>query len=145
MIYSTSKQVLQLGSNHADVTELQQLLSQRSRPIPTTGHFDYETEIAVKYFQSSMFLNPDGVVGPLTWKALLTNTPVNRPTLQEGCSGSAVTAIQNLLAIDLYYGGAADGYFGPETSLAVKRLQLDYQITPNGVVDGRTWWALSEI
>lgn len=145
MIYSTSKQVLQLGSNHADVIELQQLLSQKVRPIPITGHFDYETEIVVKYFQSSMFLNPDGVVGPLTWKALLTNAPVNRPALQEGCSGSAVTAVQSLLAIDLYYEGTVDGYFGPKTALAVRRLQLDYQISPSGVVDSRTWRALSEI
>ncbi|MGD1949971.1 MAG: peptidoglycan-binding protein, partial [Leptolyngbyaceae cyanobacterium] len=90
MMSLTSKTLLRLGSNHNKVTKLQQLLSQKLRPISVTGVFDYEPEIAVKTFLSRMFLRPDGIVGFLTWQALLSDVPVNMPTLHPGCYGSAV-------------------------------------------------------
>ncbi|MEO0826743.1 MAG: peptidoglycan-binding protein [Cyanobacteria bacterium J06642_9] len=145
MINVTSKTILKLGSNHPTVIRLQQRLSQKLRPLAHTGHFDYETEIAVKSFQSHMFLNPDGVVGPLTWQALYTDTPVGMPTLRQECQGNAVTAIQELLSIDLYYVGAVDGQFGPKTHLAVQRFQADYNLPIDGTVSPTTWRALSEI
>ncbi|MEO0869172.1 MAG: peptidoglycan-binding domain-containing protein, partial [Cyanobacteria bacterium J06642_11] len=102
-------------------------------------------EIAVKTFQSRMFLKPDGVVDVWTWQALCSNAPVGMPTLQQGCHGPAVEAIQDLLAIDLYYTGDVDGYFGPHTRAAIKRFQSESQLSPTGIVDTTTWQALSEI
>ncbi|NER81537.1 MAG: peptidoglycan-binding protein [Leptolyngbya sp. SIO1D8] len=145
MIHLTSKTNLKSGSSHHEVLELQQLLSQRLRPIPLTGHFDYETEIAVKSFQSKMFLRPDGIVGFLTWQALYSGQPVGMPTMSEGCHGTAVAAIQELLAIDFYYVGNVDGIFGPKTRLAVQRFQADYGMQVDGTLNTQTWWALSEI
>jgi len=145
MTYLLSKPVLQLGSRHEKVLELQQLLSQQVRPIPLTGHFDYETEMTVKSFQSRMFLKPDGVVGPLTWQVLTTGIPVKMPILSQGCAGDAVAAVQELLSIDMYYGGVVDGRFGPKTHQAVQRFQSDYTLPVDGVVDASTWQALSTI
>ncbi|NET53971.1 MAG: peptidoglycan-binding protein [Merismopedia sp. SIO2A8] len=145
MRYSVPRTILQPGSHHRDVIELQRLLSQKVQPTPLTGHFDYDTEIAVKTFQSRMFLNPDGIVGPLTWYALETNAPVDMPTLKQGDQGSAVEAIQELLAIDLYYTGTVDGVFGPATHLAVQRFQADYRFPIDGIIDAKTWQMLCEI
>jgi peptidoglycan hydrolase-like protein with peptidoglycan-binding domain len=145
MIKSTQGAILKLGSVHQSVLELQRMLSQKLWPIPLTGQFDNETEIAVKSFQSRMFLTPDGVVGPVTWQALHTNAPVAMPTLRRGDHGSAVTAIQELLAIDHYYRGKIDGQFGPVTHQAVQFFQTDFALKANGFVDAKTWRALSEI
>ncbi len=145
MIKSIQGAILKLGSVHQSVLELQRLLSQQLWPIPLTGQFDYDTEIAVKSFQSRMFLKPDGVVGPLTWQALHINAPVAMPTLRQGEHGSAVTAIQELLAIDHYYRGEIDGQFGPVTHQAVQFFQTDFALEATGVVDAKTWRALSQI
>ena len=145
MISSTSRTLLKLGSNRPEVSELQQLLSQYVHPIAITGDFDYETELAVKTFQSQMFLKPDGIVDFLTWQALCSNGPVAMPTLHRGHHGSAVESVQELLSIDMYYQGAVDGIFGPKTHQAVKRFQLDFSIPASGVVDTRTWQALSQV
>ncbi|MEA5464343.1 peptidoglycan-binding domain-containing protein [Leptothoe sp. PORK10 BA2] len=145
MVHSTKKTLLRLGSENSQVIKLQQLLSQRIGPISVTGVFDYETEIAVKTFQSQTFLRPDGVVGFLTWQALHDNGPVGMPTLSPGCHGTAVESIQELLSIDLYYRGAIDGNFGHETHQAVKRFQSDFNIPADGVVNARTWQALSQV
>lgn len=145
MIYSTSETTLKLGSRDYNVTKLQRLLSQKLGPIAITGCFDYDTEIAVKVFQSRMLLRPDGIVGFMTWQALYTDAPVNMPSLRQGSHGSAVASIQELLAIDLYYRGTTDGKFGSKTHQAVKRFQADYRLPADGIVDGRTWRALSEI
>ena len=144
-MYLNTKPLLKRGSSHSDVAEIQRLLSQKLRPIPITGRFDDETEIAVKSFQSRMFLKPDGVVGSLTWQALYTNAPVGMPTLSQGAHGAAVITIQELLSIDRYYCGDVDGDFGPQTRLAVQRFQTDYRLPTSGVVDAATWRVLSEI
>ncbi len=145
MVYSTQPTLLKLGSKHQKVVKLQRLLSQKLGPISITGIFDYETEIAVKTFQSRMFLKPDGIVGFLTWQALCTSAPVNMPMLHQGCHGSAVESVQELLSIDLYYKGAIDGNFGPKMVRAVKRFQADYGLPADGTVNAATWQAISEI
>lgn len=136
---------LQLGSQSPLVKQLQLRLSQQTRPVPVTGYFDYETELVVKTFQSQAFLNPDGVVGPLTWQALYLESPVNMPTLQYGCSGEFVAIVQDLLSIDLYYTGRVDGDFGDLTLQAVQRFQRDQGLSTDGEVDYKTWQALSKI
>jgi len=57
-----------------DVKELQELLVERGFPLPVggvDGLFGSETQQAVKYFQASRDLRVDGIVGPITWGALL--------------------------------------------------------------------------
>jgi len=144
-VYQLNRPTLQLGSHNLFVKELQVRLSQQGRPISATGYFDYETEILVKWFQSRVFLPPDGVVGPLTWQALYLEAPVNMPVLQYGCSGEAVMEIQELLSIDLYYIGSIDGDFGDLTLSAVQCFQHDHGLLADGLVDHKTWQALSQI
>jgi peptidoglycan hydrolase-like protein with peptidoglycan-binding domain len=136
---------MRLGSHSLFVKDLQLRLSQQGRPIPVTGIFDHETEIAVKYFQSQVFLTPSGVVDSLTWQALYAEAPMHMPILFQGCSGDAVAAVQELLSIDLYYLGPIDGVFGSTTSLAVRSFQADQRLTVHGFVDQPTWQALSRI
>ncbi len=136
---------LSRGDRHPATKDLQQRLSRQGRPVPATGLFDYDTEIAVKYFQSKMFLTPDGVVGPSTWQALYTDGPVGQPVLRAGSIGAAVKQLQEILAIDLYYRGAVDGNYGSKTQAAVERFQKDWGLEDDGVVDYRVWQCLSDV
>ncbi|RMF58004.1 MAG: lysozyme [Calditrichaeota bacterium] len=62
-----------------DVKELQELLQARGFNIAASGLFDRDTEDAVIIFQRENGLDDDGVVGPLTWAALLGEEPPEDP------------------------------------------------------------------
>ncbi len=68
--------VLRLGSSGQDIITLQYLLNVAAEfnsaiPAPAQdGNFGIDTQQSVAAFQSAAGLNPDGVVGPLTWQAL---------------------------------------------------------------------------
>lgn len=66
------------GSTGEDVKYCQQLLMKLGydlSPYNDDGKYGNKTVAAVKAFQSANKLNPDGVVGPLTWSALETAVP----------------------------------------------------------------------
>lgn len=77
--------LLKAGSeNSQEVGELQALLRQWGYKINDHGGkyrgiFGPQTEKAVKQFQKSAGLSPDGVVGPKTLNALVNNDPVKLP------------------------------------------------------------------
>ena len=58
-----------------EVKELQIELNKEGFPLKKDGLFGYSTEDAVKRFQRSYGLYEDGIVGPLTWAALLEVEP----------------------------------------------------------------------
>jgi hypothetical protein len=59
-----------------EVKERQMELNKERFALGVDGLFGRDTENAVKRFQAEHFLNDDGVVGPVTWAALLgTTTP----------------------------------------------------------------------
>lgn len=68
--------VLRLGSSGQDVITLQYLLNVAAEfnstiPAPAQdGNFGRETQQSVAAFQRASGLEPDGMVGPLTWQAL---------------------------------------------------------------------------
>ena len=71
--------VLRRGATGWQVTRLQRLLRQHGlfpEPAQVDGDFGPITETAVRMFQELNDLEPDGVVGPLTWHALQTLEPV---------------------------------------------------------------------
>ena len=80
-----SPPLLRIGSEGWQVTRLQRLLRQHDlfqEPAKIDGDFGEITEAAVKAFQEFSDLEPDGIVGPLTWQALLaadTKLPVAAP------------------------------------------------------------------
>jgi peptidoglycan hydrolase-like protein with peptidoglycan-binding domain len=59
--------VLRRGSPRGDINRT----LQGHLDVVVDGHFGPKTETAVKEFQKRSGLEPDGVVGPLTWAALL--------------------------------------------------------------------------
>ena len=68
-----SPPLLRLGSEGWQVKRLQRLLRERDlypEPAKIDGDFGEITEAGVKAFQEFSDLEPDGVVGPLTWQAL---------------------------------------------------------------------------
>ena len=58
-----------------EIKELQRELNKEGFPLETDGLFGRETEEAVKRFQGEHGLYDDGVVGSLTWAALLGTEP----------------------------------------------------------------------
>src|SRR5262245_34848129 len=65
---------LRFGSKGTDVVRAQQGLNQlpTARPrLTEDGVFGSLTQARAREFQSSSSLAPDGVIGPLTWEALL--------------------------------------------------------------------------
>lgn len=68
---SSDSPVLKSGSTGSSVSELQKLLNARTGSrLAVDGRFGPLTKQAVISLQKSKGLTPDGIVGPLTWKAL---------------------------------------------------------------------------
>ena len=80
--------LLRIGAEGWQVKRLQKLLRGQGllpEPAKIDGDFGEITEAAVKAFQELHDLNPDGIVGPLTWGALETAevvAPVDARPLQ---------------------------------------------------------------
>lgn len=125
--------------------------------------FDPAMTTAVRSFQRRFGLAEDGVVGPVTWNALLqvylSLAASQRPGdgqqaapqaewpgygLAEGSTGPAVQQLQQWMndIARLYCDGlflAEDGIFGPATKAAVLAFQKGFGIEESGVVDEATW------
>ena len=61
---------LRRGAKGETVELLQELLNVAGIQVAIDGDFGVLTEEAVKKFQESNGLKPDGIVGPLTWEKL---------------------------------------------------------------------------
>ena len=82
-------------------------------------------------FQGDAGLTADGIVGPLTWGALIV-------TLSEGAAGPAVSALQSQLRSQGWR-LAVDGAFGPQTDRSVRDLQTAHHLTVDGIAGPQTW------
>jgi peptidoglycan hydrolase-like protein with peptidoglycan-binding domain len=74
-----------MGSEGWQVKRLQRLLRQNGcfpEPAAIDGDFGEITEAAVRAFQELNDLNVDGLVGKLTWRALLTADAAEVPTAE---------------------------------------------------------------
>jgi len=63
------------GSRGSDVAELQSRLTDQGFELAADGIFGKRTDAAVRQFQEQNALDVDGIVGPLTWKALGVEVP----------------------------------------------------------------------
>ena len=145
--------LLQLGSSGDDVERVQRSIVRDGYRSAANdlglggaedvdGVFGPRTDTAVRRFQQTRGLVVDGVVGPITWAALPLKEP--SPRLARGSTGSAVTALQSVLAnladpTTPLYGGAIDGDFGPLTEAAVRAYQSERGLVVDGVVGDQTW------
>jgi peptidoglycan hydrolase-like protein with peptidoglycan-binding domain len=64
------------------VTSLQTLLTERDFPVDADGLFGPGTALAVQAFQRAHDLDPDGIVGPLTWAMLEGDAPPSEEDTQ---------------------------------------------------------------
>lgn len=139
-------ETLTLGSSGDSVKILQEKLKILGFYNPLiTGSFGLSTEEGVKAFQRDYGLEENGVVNNQMWNLLysLTGTAVALisilPTLSYGSTGSAVAELQSKLSALLYYTGSINSNFDFETENAVKRFQMNNDLTADGVVGSQTW------
>ncbi|MCL2672077.1 MAG: N-acetylmuramoyl-L-alanine amidase [Clostridiales bacterium] len=159
---------LRLGSRGANVTLMQEYLIALSKAFPVIpviaadGVFGTRTENAVRAFQRQFGLVSDGVIGPVTWNAIVAQynnmqTPPAPPPpvgpaypgtpLRVGARGEDVVRMQQFLnVIAAVYPSiptlVVDGAFGPRTEAAVRAFQQQFGLTADGIIGPITWNAI---
>jgi murein DD-endopeptidase MepM/ murein hydrolase activator NlpD len=111
---------------------------------PVDGWRGPETEEAVLAFQERAGLDPDGIVGPRTRKALgrLGRPELGTRSLSFGARGWDVAELQFKLAWHGFPSGPFDGAYGPRLERAVRRFQRFAGLPQIGVAGPRTVAAL---
>jgi hypothetical protein len=150
-VVAPSQPYLRIGSGGPLVRAVQNQLHDRGFLTDAPdGIFGVETERAVRAFQSGRKLDPDGIIGPETWKNLIESgldpaaLPEARaprshpphPFLRIGSWGKHVAAIQAVLDVK------ASSVFDVRTEEAVRALQERAGLPPDGIVGRATWTAL---
>ncbi|MBD2606558.1 peptidoglycan-binding protein [Scytonema hofmannii FACHB-248] len=113
----------------------------------STGVFGSITEEGVKRFQQAYKLDADGIVGPETERKLPvsgigngedTAKGRNDGQLKIGDRGEAVRVVQEQLIKAGYLEGKPNGYYGPNTTDAVRRFQTANYLASSGVAGPTT-------
>jgi len=151
---AVNEPILKQGSTDPSVIILQEALKKLGFFYGTANRsFGESTTEAVKNFQKQYNLNPDGIVGPATWNALLSAaygsspyppSPISRsfPTLQIGSTGYYVKRLQEELKNLMYFNFPVTGVFDNNTREAVEVFQSINKLLPDGIVNNDTWNAL---
>ncbi len=79
--------VVKSGAGGHPIKTLQHLLQARGHSVVVDGVFGPNTGAAVKAFQASHGLTPNGIVGPITWTTLVVQ-------VKKGSQGDAVRGVQ---------------------------------------------------
>ena len=157
--------VLRRGSRGTAVRELQYYLilaAAYDSTLPSLtidGVFGPATEAAVKAYQRSEGLTADGVVGRVTWDALVNNAARLRPsgpmvvadlpawpgrTLAEGDTGTDVLNLTRMLRLTAFWYPTVASpdwtvSYDPAVTEAVQAFQLQFELPVTGRVDETTW------
>lgn len=135
--------------------------------VNVSGRFDENTENAVKVFQRTFDLQPDGIIGKATWYKIVRifdaitklaeldsegiryeSLPKQfRGSLSPGDSGGQVVTLQYFLAllgrfVDFLPAITVDGVYGNQTENAVSAFQRYKNLPVTGEVDEETWFSL---
>lgn len=113
-------------------------------------HYDAEVELAVRAFQQQRGLLVDGVVGPATYRRLdearwrlgdriLTHLPGDL------MAGDDVYSLQRRMLELGFDTGRVDGYFGPRTEAALRDVQRNLGLPPDGTCGPATLAALARL
>jgi N-acetyl-anhydromuramyl-L-alanine amidase AmpD len=150
----TETPVLQYNSTGPAVRRAQQFLLDHGINIGSVdGEFGPRTYTGVKKFQAEKGLKIDGIIEPVTWRALEsepsnTAKPKQEIVISERCKtqvlrrgsrGNCVKSLQRALNILGHNAGAPDGVFGAKTDAAVKSFQRFSRISIDGIVGPQTW------
>lgn len=93
-----------------EVKILQRELNQEGFKLKLDGHFGRETEMAVQWFQRAHSLDDDGVVGPLTWAALLREpAPVPEDVFETTYASNNAALLQQLDAAQQFRSSIEEG------------------------------------
>jgi N-acetylmuramoyl-L-alanine amidase len=112
--------------------------------------YDAAVSRAVRAFQQSRGLTPDGVVGEETWQALdgarwtLGDRPLF-PSRPEPLTGDDVRALQERLLEMGYDAGRADAVFGDRTAHALGQFQREVGLPSDGAFGPATMTALRRL
>ncbi|MED4163193.1 peptidoglycan-binding protein, partial [Halalkalibacterium halodurans] len=154
-------QTLRKGQSHPDVKELQEALKKKGffNYHTSTGYFGSITEDAVREFQMKHGLQVDGIAGPQTLNALLSqmngnnggqqtssSTPSstsNSTILRFGSSGQAVRDLQEKLKAKGFYNHSITGQYGRITTEAVREFQRANRLSVDGIAGPQTLAALT--
>ena len=149
--------VLQRGMNGPSIRQAQERLNTlgASPALVTDGILGPLTEAAVMAFQRSRGITVNGIIGPITWNALFSQTAVPIPpppavwppypgvVLRRGMNGPSIRQVQEKLnVLGASPALVTDGIFGPLTEAAVMAFQRSRGLNPDGVVGPLTWNAL---
>lgn len=148
---STYGGVLQQGDRGSAVSDLQRRLSSAGYYSGAIdGVFGQQTEDAVLRLQRDRGLTADGIAGSQVAQVLAGSFETTPDTsyspsgrqLTIGDSGSEVEDLQRRLKNLGYFNETATGYFGSQTSDAVRRFQRENRLGTTGIADARTLNAL---
>ena len=157
--------MLRSGSRGTAVRELQYYLilaAAYDSTLPSLtidGVFGPATEAAVRAYQRSEGLTADGVVGRVTWDALVDNAARLRPsgpmvvadlpawpgqTLAEGDTGTDVLNLTRMLRLTAFWYPTVASpdwtiNYDPAVTEAVQAFQLQFELPVTGRVDETTW------
>ena len=145
----TTSSTLKRGASGAAVKLLQNRLKELGFYTSyVDGDYGYQTEKAVKAFQSKNGLTADGVAGTDTLKKLNSDSAIDvngrsedeedDGTLKKGSTGTAVKNLQKRLRELGYYDRTCDGDYGDVTVKAVKAFQKNNGLTVDGVAGPST-------
>ncbi|MBU1036907.1 peptidoglycan-binding protein [Patescibacteria group bacterium] len=140
---------LKLGDKDDEVIKLKIILKQLDlldSSILATDYFDQITEAAVKVFQRSVSINPIGVVGPRTRKALdnqefITNKDYQfTQDLEYNDQGEEVKQLQTRLRDQAFfpYWVKSTSWFNFITKQAVELFQKFHNLIPTGIIESLT-------
>lgn len=153
-LVKTSRGNRAFGSTGATVRRAQALLG-----VPVTNRFDTATWNATRSYQQAHDLPVTGALDQPTWASLdrpsikkravtgftaakAANYGIasyDKNTLVQGRAAKVVVILQTALRLPV---ADRNGYFGPVTSAAVRRVQTAAGLTPDGVVQGEEWQAI---
>jgi len=144
---------LQIGSGESSrhgwtaVRRLQRGLRRAGyAPGPVDGRYGPLTAAAVERFQTNHGLRVDGIVGPVTRRALRAAPVLSLGAGEDSADGSpAVAHLQRLLKRAGFRTGRVDGRFGPRTEHALIAFQRARHLAADGIEGAATGRALETV
>ncbi|NUS73806.1 MAG: N-acetylmuramoyl-L-alanine amidase [Corynebacteriales bacterium] len=143
--------VIKRGDTGPAAAEIRDILVElQLLPPGGAAEFDAACELAVRAFQQERGLSTDGLVGPETWRNLVSaryrlGDRVLNLSISAPLTGDDIRSLQERLLEIGYNVGRPDGVFSQRTADAVRSFQRECGLPPDGVVGPETMRALRRL